>query len=306
MIYTVTANPSIDYIVQLDNLITGNINRSKYDTKLPGGKGINVSRILNEINCPTTALGFVGAPTGYLFNDLLSQRNLKSDFTSIKDDTRINVKIKATLEETEINGQGPLVTKEEQADLLNKLSNVTADDIVVVSGSLAKNLTEDFYLKLAKVVSEKKADFVIDTTGKALLDSLKFHPLVIKPNHHELAELFNVTINNNDDIIKYAHKLLKLGAKNVLVSMAGDGAILVTSEGNYSCNAPEGTVVNSVGAGDSMIAGFVGTYFKTKDAVESFHMGAACGSATAFSEDLATAKKIEEIYQKIEITKFEN
>lgn len=303
MIYTVTANPSIDYIMQLDSVELGEVNRANYDTKLPGGKGINVSRILNELDCENTALGFVGNVTGTMFTQLLKNHNLNHDFTSINDDTRINVKIKSSSEETEINGAGPDVIVAEQDDLINKLTNITNGDVVVVAGSLAKNLTKDFYLRIAKTVYEKGADFIIDTTGQALLDTLQYHPLVIKPNHHELADLFDTTITSEEEIVTYAKKLIELGAKNVLVSMAGDGAILVTPDSNYRCNAPKGTVINSVGAGDSMIAGFVGSFIKTNNLIESFHTGASCGSATAFSEDLANKSKIDEIYNQIEITK---
>lgn len=302
MIYTVTANPSIDYIVQLNQLNVGEINRSNYDAKLPGGKGINVTRILNELGADSTALGFVGNATGIMFEKLLEAHHLTTDFTHVNDDTRINVKVKADTDETEINGAGPNISAQEQEELLNQIRQLTSADTVVVSGSLARGLAKDFYLEIAKIANEQGAEFVIDTTGQALLDTLNYEPFVIKPNHHELAELFDVTINSDEEIVAYAKKLIKLGAKNVLVSMAGDGAILVTPEHSYKCNAPKGTVINSVGAGDSMIAGFVGTYMQTKDFTESFKKSAACGSATAFSEDLATKEKIDEIYTQITVS----
>ncbi|MGR3741870.1 1-phosphofructokinase [Companilactobacillus sp. DQM5] len=303
MIYTVTANPSIDYIVQINQLTVGDINRSNYDSKLPGGKGINVTRILKELGADSTALGFVGSATGSMFEQLLEIHHLNTDFTHVDDDTRINVKVKTDSEETEINGTGPNISFSEQEELLNKIRQLTNNDTVIVSGSLAKNLTQEFYLKIAEIANNNKAEFVIDTTGQALLDTLKYKPFLIKPNNHELADLFNVELTSDEDIIKYATKLVNLGAKNVLVSMAGDGAILVSSKGNFKCNAPKGTVINSVGAGDSMIAGFVGTYMQTKDFVESFKTGAACGSATAFSEDIATKEKIDEIYKQISVSK---
>lgn len=302
MIYTVTANPSIDYIVQINELTVGEINRSKYDTKLPGGKGINVTRILGELKADSTALGFVGNATGIMFEKLLEKHNLSTDFTHVNDDTRINVKVKADNDETEINGAGPNISIDEQNELLDKIKQLTSEDTVIVSGSLARGLSQEFYLEIARIANEQGAEFVIDTTGQALLDTLSFHPFVIKPNHHELAELFNVEIKSDEDIVKYAKKLIELGAKNVLVSMASDGAILVTNDQVFKCNAPKGIVINSVGAGDSMIAGFVGTYMQTSDFVESFHKGAACGSATAFSEDLATKEKIEEIYNQITVS----
>ncbi|GKQ42770.1 tagatose-6-phosphate kinase [Companilactobacillus sp. RD055328] len=302
MIYTVTANPSIDYIVQINQINIGEINRSHYDAKLPGGKGINVTRILKELGADSTALGFVGNATGAMFEKLLETHHLITDFTQVKDDTRINVKVKADDNETEINGTGPNISTQEQEELLNQIRQLTSEDIVIVSGSLARGLTPNFYLEIAKIANERNAEFVIDTTGQSLLETLTYQPFVIKPNHHELAELFNVELKNDSDIIIYAKKLLQLGAKNVLVSMAGDGAILVTPEHNYKCNAPKGTVINSVGAGDSMIAGFVGTYMQTHDFTESFKKSAACGSATAFSEDLATKDKIDEIYSQITVS----
>lgn len=302
MIYTVTANPSIDYIVQIDQLTVGEINRSNYDAKLPGGKGINVTRILNELGSASTALGFVGNATGVMFEKLLETHQVQTDFVHVHDDTRINVKVKANDNETEINGTGPEISKLEQDQLLDQIRHLNFTDTVIVSGSLAKNLSPDYYLEIAKIANQQNAEFVIDTTGQALLDTLQYQPFVIKPNHHELAELFDVTLNSEQDIITYAKKLIDLGAKNVLVSMAGDGAILVTPDKNYRCNAPKGTVINSVGAGDSMIAGFVGTYMQTNDIIKSFQTGAACGSATAFSEDLATKEKIDEVYQQITVS----
>jgi len=304
LIYTITVNPSIDYVLQLKNLNTGEVNRTAKDVKLPGGKGINVSRILKELEVDSTALGFVGGATGSMFEALLSQHDLKTAFTKVAEDTRINVKINATEQnkETEINGAGPNITDTERQSFMDNLNGIGAGDIVIMAGSLCKNLDSKFYLDIAETIQKQGADFVIDTTGQALLDTLPLHPLVVKPNHHELADLFNVTFKNEQEIITYARKLLDQGAKHVLVSMAGDGALLVTKDKAYKANAPKGTVVNSVGAGDSMIAGFAGTFMETKDPIESFHMGAACGSATAFSQDIAIKEKIDKVYQDISIT----
>ncbi|PMD70296.1 1-phosphofructokinase [Companilactobacillus nuruki] len=304
MIYTITVNPSIDYVLQLKNLNTGEVNRTSSDVKLPGGKGINVSRIMKELDIDSTALGFVGGATGSMFEELLSQHNLKTSFTKVKEDTRINVKINAVdqNEETEINGVGPAITNDEKQSFMDNLKNIGKGDIVIMAGSLCKNLDQKFYLDIAEAIQKQGAEFVIDTTGQALLDTLPLHPLVVKPNHHELADLFNVTFKNEQEIIDYARKLLDKGAKHVLVSMAGDGALLVTKDKAYKANAPKGTVINSVGAGDSMIAGFAGTFMETKDPIESFHMGAACGSATAFSQDIAVKEKIDEVYKNINIT----
>lgn len=303
MIYTVTVNPSIDYIVQLNELILGEVNRMDYDNKLPGGKGINVSRILKELGLDNTAWGFLGGFTGEFVKEALEKTGLKTNFTPIKADTRINVKIKAQVE-TEINGRGPELTKEEIAAFTAQFDKLTADDVVIFAGSLVPSLSDDFYFDLIKVIRQKGAQFVIDTTGESLLKTLPENPLVVKPNNHELAELFGVKLNSIDDIVKYGKKLLEMGAQHVLISMAGDGGLMITKDKVYRSYAPKGTVINSVGAGDSMIGGFTGTYAKTKDPLEAFRYGLACGSATAFSEDLADADKINEILPMIEIEEY--
>ena len=303
MIYTVTVNPSIDYIVQLNELTLGEVNRMDYDNKLPGGKGINVSRILKELGLDNTAWGFLGGFTGEFVKEALEKTGLKTNFTPIKADTRINVKIKAQAE-TEINGRGPELTKEEIAAFTAQFDKLTADDVVIFAGSLVPSLSDDFYFDLIKVIRQKGAQFVIDTTGESLLKTLPENPLVVKPNNHELAELFGVELNSIDDIVKYGKKLLEMGAQHVLISMAGDGGLMITKDKVYRSYAPKGTVINSVGAGDSMIGGFTGTYAKTKDPLEAFRYGLACGSATAFSEDLADADKINEILPMIEIEEY--
>lgn len=305
MIYTITANPSIDYILKLKQLNVGLVNRTQADFKLPGGKGINVSRILQELSIDSTAWGFVGGATGKLFVQMLSQHHLITDFVPVTGDTRINVKVKTGNEETEINGQGPEISEAEKIALFDKVGQINAQDVVIMSGSLPLKLNNQFYLEIAKLVKQLGAQFVIDTTGKSLLDTLSLHPLVIKPNHHELADLFQTTFTDIKQIIAAAQKLLNQGAQNVLVSMAGAGALLITPEHAYQCSAPKGNVKNSVGAGDSMIAGFVGTWMQTQDPIESLRQGAACGSATAFSEDLAQNSKIQKIYKKIKITQIQ-
>ena len=274
-----------------------------YDNKLPGGKGINVSRILKELGLDNTAWGFLGGFTGEFVKEALEKTGLKTNFTPIKADTRINVKIKAQAE-TEINGRGPELTKEEIAAFTAQFDKLTADDVVIFAGSLVPSLSDDFYFDLIKVIRQKGAQFVIDTTGESLLKTLPENPLVVKPNNHELAELFGVKLNSIDDIVKYGKKLLEMGAQHVLISMAGDGGLMITKDKVYRSYAPKGTVINSVGAGDSMIGGFTGTYAKTKDPLEAFRYGLACGSATAFSEDLADADKINEILPMIEIEEY--
>ena len=286
MIYTMTLNPSIDYIVRVDSLEIGSVNRMTSDDKFPGGKGINVSRILKRIDAQSTALGFLGGFTGKFIEDCLNEEEIPTNFTTIQSDTRINIKLKAG-EETEINGQGPVLTDEEISELKASLSKVGKGDIVVLAGSLPAGLSQGFYQELIEIIKDKEADFVIDT----------------KPNNHELAELYNTTFSGLDDIITYGKKMLADGAQNVIISMAGDGALLFTQQGVYQTNVLKRELKNSVGAGDSMIAGFIGEYSKTKNPVESFKWGVACGSATAFSDDLATGEFIQELLPEVNITK---
>lgn len=303
MIYTVTVNPSIDYIVQLKELTLGEVNRMDYNNKLPGGKGINVSRILKELGQDSVALGFLGGFTGEFVKNELEKTGIKTNFTMIKDDTRINVKIKAQ-QETEINGRGPVVSESELTQFTAQFDKLSAGDVVIFAGSLLPCLDQNFYFDLIKQIRARGAEFVIDTTGESLLKTLSQNPLVVKPNNHELAELFETTFTGIDDIVEHGKKLLELGAQHVLISMAGDGGLLITKDAVYRSLAPKGTVINSVGAGDSMIAGFTGTLASTGDVVEAFRYGLACGSATAFSEDLATREKIDEILPQIKITKY--
>lgn len=301
MIYTLTLNPSIDYIVEVEDLRLGALNRMTRDLKLPGGKGINVSRVLNQLNIQNTATGFLGGFTGRYIEEWLREEGISSDFISANGDTRINIKLKAG-EETEINGTGPDIQAAEAGALLNKLQSLEAGDIVIMSGSIPPSLGEDFYNKLIGVCKKQGAEFVIDTTGQALELALVHGPLLVKPNHHELAELFGVTISTREEIITYGRKLLESGAQHVLVSMAGEGALFISEQGVYYANAPAGKVKNSVGAGDSMIAGFVGTLSQTGDVLEAFRTGVASGSATAFSDDLAEGELIEQLRPQIQIS----
>ncbi|WP_038978121.1 1-phosphofructokinase [Paenibacillus polymyxa] len=302
MIYTVTLNPSIDYIVEVDDLKLGDLNRMKRDLKLPGGKGINVSRVLNQLGADSTAIGFLGGFTGRFIDDTLREESIKTDFVMIEDDTRINIKLKHG-DETEINGLGPAIREQEADALVQKLASLQKNDIVVLSGSIPPSLGGDFYERLIRVCQQTGAEFVIDTTGGALMKALVHKPLLIKPNHHELAELFGVTIHSEEEIVTYGRKLLEAGAKNVLISMAGEGALFITADEVYHANVPAGMVKNSVGAGDSMIAGFVGTLALQGDPIEAFRAGVASGSATAFSDDLATREKIEQLRPQVTISK---
>lgn len=300
MIYTVTLNPSIDYIVEVEDLQLDALNRMKRDLKLPGGKGINVSRILSRLGIENTALGFLGGFTGRFIEDVLKSESINTDFVGVQGDTRINIKLKHG-GETEINGLGPEIGSEEADELAQKLIALTEEDIVVLSGSVPPSLGSSFYERLIAVIQERGAKFVIDTTGEALLQALPHGPLLVKPNHHELAELFGVEISGREDLIRYGRKLLDMGAQNVLISMAGDGALLVTADQVYHANVPRGEVKNSVGAGDSMIAGFVGTLSKTGDPLAALRTGTASGSATAFSDDLAERTKIDSLIEQVQV-----
>lgn len=300
MIYTVTLNPSIDYVVSVSQVNLGKLNKMDRDLKLPGGKGINVSRILTELGTKTCALGFLGGFTGDFISDWLRKDGVPTDFISIEQDTRINIKLKSD-EETEINGQGPTITQEEANQLIQKFKNLTPEDSVILSGSKPPSLPEDYYEKLIQIITNQQASFIIDTTGKDLMAALPYNPLLVKPNKEELAELFQVPINDKDDVLTYGNELLELGAEHVIVSMAGEGALLLTKNGTYQGYNPKGTVKNSVGAGDSMIAGFTGEIIQSKDPVKAFKMGIASGSATAFSDDLAKKDDILSLLNQVEV-----
>ncbi|MEI5993127.1 1-phosphofructokinase [Candidatus Enterococcus mansonii] len=302
MIYTVTLNPSIDYIVHVEGLKLGDLNRMTSDFKLPGGKGINVSRVLKRIHADSTALGFLGGFTGTFISDWLKQEQIQTKFTTVREDTRINIKLKAETE-TEINGLGPAISDEEMQELKQALSALDTGDIVILSGSTPASLREGFYEELIQLIKDKNAEFVIDTTGKDLFNALPQRPLLIKPNNHELAELFNTDFQTLEDIFPFGKRLLAEGAQHVIISMAGDGALLFTQDGVYQSNVLKRTLKNSVGAGDSMIAGFVGTFTKNNDPIEAFKWGVACGSATAFSDDLASAELINELLSEVKIEK---
>lgn len=304
MIYTVTLNPSIDYIVHVEDFKLGQVNRMTKELKFPGGKGINVSRILKRLNRPTTALGFLGGFTGTYVDAFLAKEGVRSHFTEVNGDTRINIKLKST-NESEINGLGPQISDSEIKNFLKTFETITADDIVVLAGNRPKSLPEDFYIQLIHLIQSKKAQFIIDTTGPDLLSALPNRPLLIKPNKEELADLYQTTITDFSSLIYYGKKLLKDGPEHVIISMAGDGALLFTETGLYQAAPIKRPLKNSVGAGDSMIAGFVGNYSVSQDSLEAFRWGVACGSATAFSDDLASKDFILELLSEVVITKIE-
>lgn len=300
MIYTVTLNPSIDFIVRLENLELGSVNRMDSDDKFAGGKGINVSRILKRLDIDNTATGYIGGFTGRFIEESLATEGISTNFVHVEEDTRINVKVKAGLE-TEINGPGPHISEKKLAELETILAELTEKDTVVFAGSAPSNLGNEIYKTLIPIARKAGAQVVCDFEGQTLLDSLEFQPLLVKPNNHELADIFGVELNGLSDIEKYARQILAKGAQNVIISMAGDGALLVTPEAAYFAKPIKGNVKNSVGAGDSMVAGFTGEFVKSGDPVEALKWGVACGTATTFSDDLATAEFIKETYQKVEV-----
>ena len=290
MIYTVTFNPSIDYIVRLEQFTTGEINRVNYEQILPGGKGINVSIVLKNLGHESTALGFTAGFTGTAMRQMLASFGVAEDFVPLADGfSRINVKIKAG-EESEINGQGPVITADAQRALFDRLDRLKSGDTLVLAGSIPNTLPDDMYERIMEHLAGRGIRIVVDATKNLLRRVLKYRPFLIKPNNHELGEMFGTVLKTDDEIVAHAKKLQEEGAENVLVSMAGDGAILLTHEGVfYRCAAPKGTLVNSVGAGDSMVAGFLAGYMESGgDYERAFYMGVATGSASAFSENLAT------------------
>ena len=293
MIYTVTFNPSIDYIVRLENFTAGEINRVNYEQILPGGKGINVSIVLKNLGHDSTALGFLAGFTGIAMQQMLHAFGVTDDFVRLDEGfSRINVKIKAE-SETEINGQGPVITEEAQRALFAKLDRLTSGDTLVLAGSIPNTLPDDIYERIMEHLEGRGIRIVVDATKNLLRRVLKYRPFLIKPNNHELGEMFGVELKTDDDIILHAKKLQEEGATNVLISMAGDGAILLTAEGVfYRSAAPKGTLVNSVGAGDSMVAGFLAGFMESDGSYEhAFYMGVATGSASAFSTNLATREE---------------
>ena len=302
MIYTVTLSPSIDYVVKLNHLNTGNVNRVSSENIYPGGKGINVSRVLKTLGHDSIATGFISGFTGDFIENSLKQLDVKSDFIKLNEGfTRINVKIKSD-EETEINGQGPHISEEELNELFNKLSKLNEDDILVLAGSIPSTLKEDLYERIMEKLKGSNVKVVVDATKNLLLNVLKYNPFLIKPNNHELEDMFNVKLQSIDDIVIYARKLKDMGARNVLVSMGKDGALLLTENNEvYVSNTPKGTVINSVGAGDSMVAGFICGYTIYNSYKEALKLGAASGSATAFSSDLATKEFIDNLIKEINV-----
>ena len=300
MIYTITFNPALDYIVKMDEFNLGHVNRSNNEFIYAGGKGINVSIVLNNLEVKSKALGFIAGFTGDEIERRVKEFGCDTDFIKLKDGmSRINVKIKADVE-SEINGGGPDISAEALEALYEKLDTLISGDILVLAGSVPKTMPTDIYEKIMERLQNKNIKFIVDTTGESLLKVLKYNPFLIKPNHHELGELFGVKLNSKEEVIEYAKKLKDMGAQNVIISMAGDGAVLIDYNGDVTTsNVPKGIVKNSVGAGDSMVAGFIAGYLNSEKVEDGFKLGVATGSASAFSEGLATKEYVYQLLKEI-------
>lgn len=299
MIYTVTLNPSIDYVVRLESLVTGITNRTTSEEYYFGGKGINVSCVLAELDLESTAFGFVAGFTGEAIEKGIRNDKIITDFIKLeKGISRINVKIKAD-DETEINCQGPHIEENELLRLLNKVDRINDGDTIVIAGNVPNTMPDDVYERILERIKNKKVRIVVDATKKLLLNSLKYKPFLIKPNRQELSEIFETEVSTEADIEKYAKELQKLGAQNVLISLGGDGAMLIDEFGEkHKQGVLKEKVINTVGSGDSMVAGFIAGYEKEHSYPYALKLGSACGNATAFLSGLATKEKINELLKK--------
>lgn len=299
MVYTVTFNPAIDYVVHADEMTVGSVNRAKSEKIYFGGKGINVSIVLKELGIPSKALGFVAGFTGAAIEQGIAEKGIETDFVHLDNGfSRINVKIKSG-SETELNGQGPAIDNRALDELFQKLDNLSDGDTIVLAGSIPDSMPADSYEKILEHLSGKKIRAVVDATKNLLMNVLKYKPFLIKPNNHELGEMFGVTLKTNEEIEEYARRLKDMGARNVLVSMAGDGALLLDENGEtHICGVCKGTVKNSVGAGDSMVAGFIAGSEKG-DYEYALKLGTAAGGATAFSDGLAQREEIFRLLEQL-------
>lgn len=300
MIYTVTFNPSLDYIVSVEDFKLGLTNRTSSEMLLPGGKGINVSTVLKNLGVESTALGFTAGFTGDEITRRLEAMGVKNGFIQVQEGfSRINLKLKS-IDGTEINGQGPAISTQKVEQLMGQLRDLGEGDVLFLSGSIPASMPDDAYQKIMAMLDGRGVSIVVDATRDLLMKVLPYHPFLIKPNNHELGEIFGVQLGTRQSVIPYGKKLQEMGAVNVLISMAGEGAVLIAENGQvYEEPAPVGKLINGVGAGDSMVAGFMAGYMKEHDYRFAFHMGIAAGSASAFSENLATREEIEAVYRQI-------
>ncbi len=300
MIYTMTFNPALDYIVEVNNLTVGVTNRTSYEQMLPGGKGLNVSFVLKNLGFDTTALGFLAGFVGDEIERRVARKGVTAAFLKLSGGcSRINLKVR-NADGTEINGMGPEIPEKKVQELVEYLEKLLrAGDILVLAGSIPSSMPSTIYMDIMKRLADKEILVVVDATKELLRNVLPYRPFLIKPNHHELGELFGVMVSSREEAVPYAKKLQEQGARNVLVSMGSLGAVFVDETGDVHLSAaPEGVVVNSVGAGDSMVAGFLAGWVKTKSYEHAFRMGLAAGSASAFSEELATKEDVERVYRK--------
>lgn len=302
MIYTVTFNPSLDYIVSVKDFRPGMTNRTSSELMLAGGKGINVSIVLGNLGIKSTALGFIAGFTGDEIVRRLHNGGINSEFIKINDGiSRINIKLKS-IDGTEINGQGPHIDSSHIEQLMNRLRRLESGDVLVLAGSIPAGISDNIYKDIMDMLKDKAVQIVVDATSRLLTNVLEYNPFFIKPNQHELGDIFNVTLNTQEEVIPYALELKKMGAVNVCVSMGGKGAILVADDGNvYKAKAPDGILKNSVGAGDSLVAGFLSGWIEKKDYEYAFRKGVATGSASAFSERLATNGEVNDLIGKVTI-----
>lgn len=302
VIYTVTFNPSLDYIVSVKDFRPGMTNRTSSELMLAGGKGINVSIVLGNLGIKSTALGFIAGFTGDEIVRRLHNSGINSEFIKINDGiSRINIKLKS-IDGTEINGQGPHIDSSHIEQLMNRLRRLESGDVLVLAGSIPAGISDNIYKDIMDMLKDKGVQIVVDATSRLLTNVLEYNPFFIKPNQHELGDIFNVTLNTQEEVIPYALKLKKMGAVNVCVSMGGKGAILVADDGNvYKAKAPDGILKNSVGAGDSLVAGFLSGWIEKKDYEYAFRKGVATGSASAFSERLATNGEVNGLIGKVTI-----
>ena len=301
MIYTVTFNPSLDYIVTVNDFRLGETNRTASEQMLPGGKGINVSTVLENLGFDNTALGFVAGFTGREIVSKVRELGFQSEFIELDEGwSRINIKMK-DFDGTEINGQGPAISGAALQALLEKLDGLKEGDVLVLAGSIPASIPETIYAEIMKRLDGKRVLTVVDATNDLLMEVLPYHPFLIKPNQHELGAIFGVELDTQESVVPYARKMQEQGALNVLVSMGGKGAVLLDADGEvHMLPVPEGTLVNAVGAGDSMVAGFLAGWLGKKDYEHAFRMGVSAGSASAFSERLATRAEVETLYRSIE------
>ncbi|HFV7454457.1 TPA: 1-phosphofructokinase [Staphylococcus aureus] len=301
MIYTVTFNPSIDYVIFTNDFKIDGLNRATATYKFAGGKGINVSRVLKTLDVESTALGFAGGFPGKFIADTLNNSAIQANFIEVDEDTRINVKLK-TGQETEINAPGPHITSAQFEQLLQQIKNTTSEDIVIVAGSVPSSIPSDAYAQIAQITAQTGAKLVVDAEKELAESVLSYHPLFIKPNKDELEVMFNTTVNSDEDVIKYGRLLVDKGAQSVIVSLGGDGAIYIDKEISIKAVNPQGKVVNTVGSGDSTVAGMVAGIASGLTIEKAFQQAVACGTATAFDEDLATRDAIEKIKSQVTIS----